>query len=1276
MAAITADGRQELVALYLTMFGTAPTTVQLAQMVGARESGSTLAQVATTLSTNADFALVASKDADSFATYLANALLASDTPASARAWAINWVVTQVQGVKTKAQVIAEAVQAIRATTNTNYTTAKAELAADVTVSLNNIDNPAPVTSTFTLTASLDTGTKFTGGAGNDTFSAVETSVAADDTFTTGDSLVGGAGTDKLTVAVSGTPAGATTAGVATDGIEQISVYNNSTAAYTLDAALMTGVTDFYVNGGAFGSTITGVSSLANLHLLNTNVAATLTATAATVAGESDSATIAASGVAQTAGVTATYQGLETINLVASGAVGTATNSLTVVSADLETLNISGSGNVNVTVNLDGADAASQVSKLDASNAKGTVTAAITIGGSGKLSVTGSPQNDAITLVTSPTQDMTINGGTGTDTLTVTGATTYSSTTATHPLGKNITNFETLGVSGGGSVDLRQFSATTFTAATAAAGATLSKANAELVKVTLTADGSLTHTLNTDTAADSLTVALAPSTPGAITVAALSVADVETLTVTTSSTGTNTITALTGVDLTKLVVSGTQAFTVTDALTDATLLATVDASALSGSGSTFNLNAGVSTKAMTVTLGGGIEATAGSTVNTITTGTGADTVTGGAYKDVITTGAGADSVSGGAGNDVITAGLGNDIVDGGAGNDSIDGGSGDDSLSGGDGDDTVDGGAGTDSVYGGAGNDTLYVASLASGTVIDGGALTDTLSANSVTTTAIVAADFVAVAESAAPTITGVETAYIELDSNGTDHATAATALTLDLTASSGLTTLNLNLDSGNNEHVKVTKFGGSTIVLRELSGADAESIVVSGTGSNALTFTATGYKNNTSSASDLTVSGVSSLNVRGTSYVSTSPQDNAIGAVVAATAGAVTLSTTGNTTAANATALTVASLTAANATSVTVSVGQFDTLTSTADIVTTNSLVDTLSVTLADDSTFTVGGGDIDLKSSAVQTATVTVGVGATVSALDIEATSITTLTATLGAASTVALDFNAAITSGTVTLSSGSAWTFATAGAAGAASSLTITGRGEVVNGTAIVLAGSTFTFNAGGLTDTGAAGLTVDASNLTGVGTLTGTNNADTFTGSAQADVISGGLGADTITGGLGADSLTGGSGADHFSVLTVASSAASVAANTTRTFDSITDFTTTSDKISVAALADLLAGADATGVTVTSVTTGGASLNDTTIANFAELKVAVDALGLVASAAGAAGAGTGLQAYLIDLTGNTGALGTGKYLVLNDTDTVLTAADAMIQIVGTVVAGDFVV
>jgi hypothetical protein len=150
MASITPDGKNELVALYLIMFGRGPTSVQLVQMVTARESGSTLAQVATTLATEADFAHIASKDVDAFSIYLADALLAADTPPEARDWSINWTVTQLQGILTKAQVISEAVKAIRLTDNSMYLTAKAEIEADVENALQAINSGYTLTRAFEI----------------------------------------------------------------------------------------------------------------------------------------------------------------------------------------------------------------------------------------------------------------------------------------------------------------------------------------------------------------------------------------------------------------------------------------------------------------------------------------------------------------------------------------------------------------------------------------------------------------------------------------------------------------------------------------------------------------------------------------------------------------------------------------------------------------------------------------------------------------------------------------------------------------------------------------------------------------------------------------------------------------------------------------------------------------------------------------------------------------------------------------------------------------------
>lgn len=70
-----------------------------------------------------------------------------------------------------------------------------------------------------------------------------------------------------------------------------------------------------------------------------------------------------------------------------------------------------------------------------------------------------------------------------------------------------------------------------------------------------------------------------------------------------------------------------------------------------------------------------------------------------------------------------------------------------------------------------------------------------------------------------------------------------------------------------------------------------------------------------------------------------------------------------------------------------------------------------------------------------------------------------------------------------------------------------------------------------------------------------------ADTIIGTKLADVIDGQAGADKITGGAGSDTLTGGAGADTFIYTSVSDSDG----NTTST-DTITDFTTGSDKLDI--------------------------------------------------------------------------------------------------------------
>jgi VCBS repeat-containing protein len=81
----------------------------------------------------------------------------------------------------------------------------------------------------------------------------------------------------------------------------------------------------------------------------------------------------------------------------------------------------------------------------------------------------------------------------------------------------------------------------------------------------------------------------------------------------------------------------------------------------------------------------------------------------------------------------------------------------------------------------------------------------------------------------------------------------------------------------------------------------------------------------------------------------------------------------------------------------------------------------------------------------------------------------------------------------------------------------------------------------------------------------TIKGNGGDDTIYGGSGNDTINGNNGNDTIIGGFGADHLTGGNGSDRFVYLSVADSSAGQ-------FDTITDFTSGTDKIDLTALGAL--------------------------------------------------------------------------------------------------------
>ncbi len=996
---------------------------------------------------------------------------------------------------------------------------------------------------------MDTGSKFTGDSGNDTFIAVDTNSATTATFTNGDSLVGGAGTDMLQLGVSGYTAASTLPVISTSGIENLSLTNNSVAAgaATINAGLMSGLTKVTVTSGTASTTISGATGLVNAELIGSNVDLTLGSVSSATVGTADAVTITTNGSATSADITVSYPGIETINVVSTGsATGSSSSSvgstgatgaeLNVASANsLKTLNLSGSAALRVRADISGADATTDVSTVDASTATGAMTIYFTKGDSNLVKITGGSGNDAVwlgdTTSAAVTKDMTLVGGEGTDTLAASGS--YSSTATTQP-GANVSGFETVVAGNGNTVDQRAFPNNTFTASTN--GGTYSKMAATYATANVSSTGqTLTITRGTDTAADALTVKLSATSSGTTTLTAV---DEETITFDaggTTSGVTHTLSiapdSTTASDLTTIVVTGAKAIDLGTLPTTATAVASIDASAHTGT--SFAVNAGFSTIAMTVKGGTGVGSSVSATVNTITTGSGADNVTGGEYIDSITLGIGADTASGGGGNDTILGEAGNDVLTGGAGNDSVVGDIGNDNISGGDGLDTLSGGAGSDTIDGGAGNDSIFLSSLTDDDSIIGGADTDLLAASAPTTTGAgpTAGQYVDITDSVTAKIATVETGYLQINTTG-NNTSDALALTADLTAVTGMSTLWLDMVDGNvastagDEYVVVKNFGGATINLTELTAAthNPESLTLDGISQAALTVNLRSYA--VAASTEKTVfTGVEAVTVSGTSVINSAAITNTLGAVTAASASSVTLKTSGTTIALpNTGALTVDTLTATNASTIGINAGAYDTLTHTTDVSATGGSVSVLDIDAAAGATINIDGGDFTLTNSALSSVTVDMVAdsdifdGSANATVDIDATSIASFVANLASGSTTSLDLNANVIAGTVTMSSGSSWTVNTIGGSGV-TSLTITGTGDVDSGTTgsviepgIQMTGTVVKFDASGLSDNS------DSLSISSTATTSSTI-ALPITASAAGEVSTG-AGADTVTGGNGAD------------------------------------------------------------------------------------------------------------------------------------------------------------
>jgi Ca2+-binding RTX toxin-like protein len=524
----------------------------------------------------------------------------------------------------------------------------------------------------------------------------------------------GTGTaDVLTIANTDAAANVFNAGgIATSGYETVSIVTTGTGAATAQTT------------GAI--TLNATANTTPTLTLNFSGTNSVTATGITAN------VVDASGLSGTA----VFSNVNNATVGVTSLTGSANNDVLVGSATATTIN-GGAGDDTIT----GGAAADTINggagddTIDGAAGDDTINGdagndGIT-GGAGNQTINGGDGNDTIV---SGTGNDTINAGAGDDTVDMDSALTIQDTVVggdgndllvidaaatAATASTNVSGFESLSLRAAAGVtqSLAVFANnTTFTTIDAGSDQTYVVSNALDNVSTLTASASgvasVTFSRLVDGASNSLSIVAddvaADTSSGVTLIDALVASDEESLTLVSGSNVAEdlTITALTAADLTSLTLTGTADTIITNAITSATALATVDASGNTGSGAV-TVNASTSTAAALTMTG---SATA---LNTFTAGTGNDTLTGGALADVLVGGSGNDTITGGDGDNTLTGGDGNDTITGGAGNDTITGGLGADTI--------VTGSGTGDIVTAGSGNDTIDITGVASAIIRTTGA---------------------------------------------------------------------------------------------------------------------------------------------------------------------------------------------------------------------------------------------------------------------------------------------------------------------------------------------------------------------------------------------------------------------------------------------------------------------------------------------------------------------------------------------------------------------------
>ncbi|MAO40913.1 MAG: hypothetical protein CMK70_12110 [Pseudohongiella sp.] len=461
--AISTEARTELLTVVVAMFDAAPGVAVLSDLSAAYESGATVAQIAASLSTSAEFTSIYPtflSDAE-FATQFVDNLIGGTVSAETRTFAIGELTTMLNNGMTRSETVLAAVAALNGvpSTDTNWANAKAQLAnkvevanhhtvvqkkattnladlqeviaevnataASVTDAKAKIDGEVAQGQTFNFTTGID---NLVGTSGNDTFGATITGTSA--VLGGLDKVDGGAGTD--TVAITDTATGAAAQfslpGVTFTNIEVMELQTNG--GVNVDVSAVSGLTSF--TSAAAGTANTAVTA-GN----STDVKTTVTGAATTTINGGKVINVTAGTGATTidsnAATSVTVKGGGAVDIDNNSAVLGANNGSTMTEVTLDTVNANAAadGRALATLNLTGATNATYTTTISNSTTGGhAFTINATNAGVDSGSATGAFLAGGADINSTTATSLTINSAGSKNSLDIAGFTAAKSITIT------------------------------------------------------------------------------------------------------------------------------------------------------------------------------------------------------------------------------------------------------------------------------------------------------------------------------------------------------------------------------------------------------------------------------------------------------------------------------------------------------------------------------------------------------------------------------------------------------------------------------------------------------------------------------------------------------------------------------------------------------------------------------------------------------------------------------------------------------------------------------